>query len=92
MPLQLWIGQSGHFFVDTFSDHTVQVGQAYQESDGSWTVEVNDESLSVADLEGAKRLFVEKYDRSLVQLSPGSLDGEDSSEGFCVIDLTPLEK
>jgi hypothetical protein len=94
MPLQLLIGQGGHFFVDTFLDCTVQVGQAYQKSDGSWTVEVNDELLSVPDLEAAKRLFVEKYDRSLVQLNPASLGGEDEnlSAGFSVIDLTPLEK
>jgi hypothetical protein len=47
--------------------------QAYQETDGSWTVEVNNAFLSVPNLEAAKRLFVEKYDRSRVQLSPGSL-------------------
>jgi hypothetical protein len=34
MSLQLWIGQGGHFFVDTFLDSPVQVGQAYQETDG----------------------------------------------------------
>jgi hypothetical protein len=88
MALQLWIGQGGHFFVDTFLDCTIQVGQAYQESDGSWTVEVNDEFLSVPDLEAAKRLFVDKYDRSLVGLSPGSLDGKDLSGGFSVVDLS----
>jgi hypothetical protein len=38
MPLQLWIGQGGHFFVDTFLDCTIQVGQASKEPDGSWTV------------------------------------------------------
>jgi hypothetical protein len=34
MPLQLWIGQGGYFFVDTFLGRPVQVGQAYQDFDG----------------------------------------------------------
>jgi hypothetical protein len=61
MPLQLWIGEGGHFFVDTFVDCTVQVGQAFQErAEGPWTVEVNDDFFSAPDLECAKRLFVQK--------------------------------
>jgi len=92
MPLQLWIGHGGHFFVDTSLD--IQVGQAFQERvDGPWTVEVNDSFLTVADLETAKRLFVEKYDRTQVQLSPASLDcvSADLSEGYNIVDLTPLQ-
>jgi hypothetical protein len=96
MSLELWIGQGVHFFVDTFGGigSQVQVGQAFQEDDGSWTVEVNNEFVTAPDLETAKRLFVEKYDRSKVQLSPGSLgDGQDDlSDGFTIIDLSPLEK
>jgi hypothetical protein len=89
MPLQLWIGQGDYFFVDNFLGCPVQVGQAYEESDGSWTVEVNDEFLKkVPDLEAAKRLFAEKYDRSLVQLSPESFY-DDLSESFSVVDLVP---
>jgi len=89
MALQLWSGQGGHFFVETILGCSVQVGQAYQEADGSWTVEVNDESLSVPDLESAKRLFVEKYDRSSLQLSPASLGDEEASPAdFSVIDLS----
>jgi hypothetical protein len=45
MPLTLWIGDGGHFFVDTFLGLDVQVGQAYQEFDGSWTVDVNNERV-----------------------------------------------
>jgi hypothetical protein len=48
-----------------------------------------------ARLESAKRLFVEKYDRSLVQLSPMSIGDdpeEDVAEGFTVVDLTPLQE
>jgi hypothetical protein len=86
MGLQLWSGEGGHFFIDYFQEVPVQVGQAY-ESDGSWVVEVNDRPTTVPDLEAAKRMFVEKYDRSLVQVGPISLDQELSTEGFSVIDL-----
>lgn len=93
MPLALWIGGGCHFFVDTFLDCDVQVGQAYQKSDGSWTVEINDEYVEgVANLDAAKRLFVEKYDRSLVRLSPMSLSNEELPHDFTIIDLTPLQK
>jgi hypothetical protein len=95
MPLQLWIGHDGgYFFVDTSLG--VQVGQAFQNSDASWSVEVNDKYLSAPDLEGAKRLFVEKYDRAQVQVGPGSSADEEELEalsaGFSILDLTPLEK
>src|SRR5262245_20361236 len=60
---------------------------------GSWQVEVNHEYLSASDLEAAKRLFVERYDRPLVQLSPTSLDDTgDLSEDFAIVDLTPLQQ
>ena len=91
MPLQLWIQGRGHFFVDFFLDCPVQVGQVYREQeDGPWTVDVNDEYIAAPDLETAKRVFVEKYDRSQVQLSPGSLEPWDgSTEGFTVVELSP---
>ena len=58
MPLKLWIGGGGHFFVDTFLDCDVQVGQAYQKSGGSWTVEVNDEYVEgVPNLDAANIAF-----------------------------------
>jgi hypothetical protein len=41
MALQLWVDNSGHWFVDTDLGG-VQVGQAYQQSDGTWAVEIND--------------------------------------------------
>jgi len=97
MSLELWIGQGEYFFVDYFGTGQVQsigsgvqVGQAFQEDDGSWTVEVNNKFLTAPDLETAKRLFVEKYDRSKVQLSPGSLgDGQDDlSDRFTIVDLS----
>ena len=50
MPLALWIGDGNHFFVDTFLECEVQVGQAYQKSDGSWIIEVNDENVEGARL------------------------------------------
>jgi hypothetical protein len=83
---ELWIGQGGHYFVDA-----IQVGQSFEETDGSWTVDFGTGYLSASDLEAAKRLFVENYDRPRVQLSPGNDGEEDLSEGFSVIDLTPLE-
>jgi hypothetical protein len=46
-----------------------------EKADGPWTIEVNDAYLTAPDLETAKRLFVEKYDRALVKLSPGAFDG-----------------
>jgi hypothetical protein len=96
MSLELWIGQGEHFFVDTSFGigSQVQVGQAFQKDDGSWIVEVNNKFLTAPDLETAKRLFAEKYDRSKVQLSPGSLDDgqDDLSDGFTIVDLSPLQK
>jgi hypothetical protein len=90
MSLELWMRDGEYFFVDRFSGYPIQVGQAFQEpSKGVWTIEVNDDFLTAPDLETAKRLFVERYDRSRVQLSPGSFDSEqsDQSEGFTVIVL-----
>jgi hypothetical protein len=87
MPLQLWInGGGGHFFVDTDLGG-VQVGQTWQELDGSWSVEVNAKSFRATDLESAKRLFVERHDRSQVQLSPASASGKIDETGFETIDL-----
>ena len=91
MVLQLYINDTGHFFVDT--DVGVQVGQAYQEDDGSWSVEINDDMHTVPDLESAKRLFLDLYDPSLV-VSLGAFDFGDESEDeideseFEIIDLT----
>jgi hypothetical protein len=56
---ELWIGQGGHFFVDYFSGCPIQVGQAFQETDGPWTVDFGEGYLSAPALEAAKRLFVE---------------------------------
>ena len=94
MPLQLWSGQGGHYFVDTFPDYEVHVGQAFQEQDGTWTVEVNDEFLTAPDLETAKRLFIENYDRAKVQLSPGTFSDESvcAPEEFTIVDLSPPHK
>jgi hypothetical protein len=96
MPLQLWIGQGGYFFMDTFLDCPIQVGQAGQpRADGPWMVEVNGSFLTAPDLESAKLLFGEKYDRSLVALSPMSIGDdpeEDAAEGFTIVDLTPLQE
>ena len=92
--LELWIGEGGYFFMDTFDGCPLQVGQAFQQhTGGRWTVDVNNAFLTAPDLEAAKRLFVKEYDRSRVQLSPMSLDPEavDASE-FTVVDLSPLQK
>jgi hypothetical protein len=88
MALQLWINESGHYFVDTRSGG-LQVGQTWQEADGSWTVEVNDEMLSVSGLEAAKRLFVDLYDRSRVVLTPFTIadEGDGLEADFEIIDL-----
>ena len=78
MVLQLFINDTGHFFYDT--EVGVQVGQAYQEDDGSWSVEINDDMHTAPDLESAKRLFLELYDPSLVvslELSKARIDGSD---------------
>lgn len=88
MVVRLYINDTGHFFVDT--DVGVQVGQAYQEDDGSWSVEVNDEMLSAPDLEAAKHLFLTLYDPSLV-VSHGAFEGEVDESEFEIIDLTEEE-
>jgi hypothetical protein len=95
MALQLWIGHGGgYFFLDTSLG--VKVGQAFQEADSSWRVEVNDEYFTVPDIEQAKRFFVERYDPSLIQTGPASsLDPHELEElavGFSIIDLGALEK
>jgi hypothetical protein len=87
MPLQLWIREGQYFFVDRFSGYPVQVGQAFREgTEGPWTIEVNDDFNTAPDLEAAKRLFVERYDRSRVKLSAGSSDSEeaDAPDGFTI--------
>jgi hypothetical protein len=96
MSLELWSGQGGYFFMDTFNGCPVQVGQAFQErAGGPWTVGVNNASLTAPDLEAAKRLFVKEYDRSRVTLSPLSLDPELAAAyapEFTIVDLSPLQK
>lgn len=93
MNLQLWVGEAGHYFMDRFHDRWVQVGETFQRPDGSWSVEVNDNVLTAPDFESAKRLFVEKYDRSLVKLSPVSRDDEfEPVEGFFFVDLSRFER
>lgn len=42
MALQLWVNDSGHYFVDTALGG-IQVGQTWCIEDGDWAVEVNDE-------------------------------------------------
>lgn len=101
--LQLWIKEDGHFFVDPYFDH-IQVGQTWRNEDGSWTVEVNMECLPAPDLEAAKRLFLDLYDRSQVAVSPGTsleygvypddedLDDEDSDDEVDREDQIDLEE
>ena len=86
MPLQPWINEWGHFFVDSELGG-VQVGQAWQDADGLWTVEVNDNCVSAPDLESATHLFIERYDRSLVRLSPLSDCGGANENDFQIVDL-----
>jgi hypothetical protein len=89
MTIELWIGGGDYWFVDRDLGH-VQVGQAHEDADGAWRVVVNDDEFIVPDLEAAKRVFLEHYDRSQVELSPMSAadDSEVDSEGFEVITLT----
>jgi hypothetical protein len=89
MTIELWIGGGDHWFVDRDLGH-VQVGEAHQDADGTWRVVVNEEEFKAPDLEAVKRLFLEHYDRSEVELSPMSAvdDSEVNSEGFEVITLT----
>ncbi|TIT00226.1 hypothetical protein [Mesorhizobium sp.] len=88
MALQLWVNDSGHYFVDTTLGG-IQVGQTWCTPYGDWAVEVNDEELSVPDLEAAKRLFVDLYDRSQVVVSPFavSAEGDGLEADFKIIDL-----
>jgi hypothetical protein len=93
MSLELWIGEGGYFFVDYFSGCSIQVGQAFQDAEDQCSIEVNNDFLTAPDLETAKRLFVEKYERSRIQLSLGSFDTEaGNASDFTVVDLSPLEK
>jgi hypothetical protein len=87
MALELWVGGGGHWFVDTGLGR-VQVGQTYQNSDGTWDVEVNDVMLAAPDLEATKRIFMENYDQSKVQVSPMSYDGEVDSAEFQIVPLS----
>jgi hypothetical protein len=86
MPLQLWTGKNGHWFVDTELGG-VQVGQVYQNPVGTWAVEVNEHTLEAPDLETAIGIFVTKYDQSLVHLSPGSGFDEVNEADFTIIEL-----
>ncbi|WP_376704193.1 hypothetical protein RQ479_04085 [Mesorhizobium sp. ISC25] len=88
MALQLWVNESGHYFVDTTLGG-IQVGQTWCTPYGDWAVEVNDEELSVPDLEAAKRLFVDLYDASRVMVSPFTISAEDDGleADFRIIDL-----
>jgi hypothetical protein len=71
MTIELWIGGGGHWFVDRDLGN-VQVGEAHEDADGTWSVVVNDEAIHVPDFEAVKRVFLESYDRSKVKLSPMS--------------------
>jgi hypothetical protein len=86
MALELWIGGGGRWFVDTDLG-SIQVGQTYLNSNGTWDVEVNGDMLTAPDLEAAKRIFVENYDQSKVQVSPVWYDGEVDYVGFQIIPL-----
>lgn len=86
MALQLWINDSGHYFVDTALGG-MQVGQAWPTPAGDWAVEINDRLHSASDLDAAKRLFVKLYNPKRVVASPGSDEWEGSDEEFEVIDL-----
>jgi hypothetical protein len=95
MPLQLHIDNNGHWFVDTELGG-VQVGDAYQQTDGSWVATVNECILEAPDLHSAMRIFADNYDRSLVQLSPmtdgDNWDCEEDEGEVTVINLSPLDK
>ena len=90
--LQLWTELDGQwrFFVETEPSHC-QVGQTWQDPNGSWVVEVNDNFVSVPTLNAAIELFVSTYDPSRVMISPGTpLTDEELSndkKGFEIIDL-----
>ena len=95
MPLQLHIDNNGHWFVDTELGG-VQVGNAYQQTDGSWVVTVNECILEAPDLHSAMRIFADNYDRSLVQLSPmtdgDNWDCEEDESEVTIIDLSSLDR
>ena len=84
MAIELWIGGGGHWFVDTDLGG-VQVAAIYQNQDGIWDVEVNDDILTASDLEEATRIFVENYDQLKVQLGPMSDQGELVDAEFQII-------
>jgi hypothetical protein len=80
MSLQRWNGLDGHFYVDG----KVQVGTAWRDDDGTWTVDVNDAFHKAAGLVEADKLFIELYDPSKVNLSPMSeCDGRSSPYDYC---------
>ncbi len=58
------------------------------ENDDRWVLEVNDEVISAHDLEQATRLFLAKYDASLISLSRGSSGQRTDEEtaGFEIAD------
>ena len=89
MTIELWSGGGGHWFVDRDLGH-VQVGEAYKEPGGVWHVVVNDEEFLAPELDCAKQIFLENYDRSKVILSPMSaVDGSElDHKGFKVLRLT----
>ncbi len=91
MALELWMQGGGHWFVETdFGD--VIVGQAEQSTDGTWRIEVNGGYWfhHIPDLEAAKRVFVDKYDKAYAaaQCGPGS-SGDGDREGFTIVKLRP---
>ncbi|RUW27307.1 MAG: hypothetical protein E5W86_06150 [Mesorhizobium sp.] len=67
----------------------IQVGQTWCTPYGDWGVEVNDEEFSAPDLEAAKELFVDLYDRSRIMVSPFavSAEGDGLEANFKIIDL-----
>jgi hypothetical protein len=90
MSLEMWSNESGHWFIDT--DLEVQIGQAHQLPDGTWELEVNDNSLTAPDLDTVMRLVVENYDPSLVEMGPLSEDGDIDRNAFQIVDLSHLQK
>ncbi len=90
MALELWMqdGDVVHYFMETsFGD--VIVGRAEPWTGGTWSVEVNgDWFYDIPDLEAAKRLFVDKYDKAYAaaQCGPGS-SGDGDREGFTIVKL-----
>ena len=65
-------------------------GRLRSRTNGTWSVEVNggDWFHHIPDLEAAKRVFVDKYDKAYAaaQCGPGS-SGDGDREGFTIVKL-----